>query len=63
MKMAYNNLVNISVVSTSRPAGMADVRHALMNISGGGIEKNERQKRALHARKGFGVAFQKQHTN
>lgn len=34
MEIAYNYKVNISVVLRSRPAGMADVRYALMNISG-----------------------------
>lgn len=63
MKMADNNFVNISAVSMCRPARMADVCHALMNISGSGREKREREKGALHAREGFGVAFQKQHTN
>ncbi len=43
---------------------MADVRHALMNISGRGREnKREKEKRALHGRESFGVAFQRQHTN
>ena len=44
---------------------MADVRHALMNISGRQRREREREreKRALHARESFGVAFQKQHTN
>lgn len=51
--MAYNNFVNISMVSMSRPAGMADVCHALMNISGKGREKikdRERKELFMHER-------------